>query len=227
MELTSDAHPARSNGRLVAWLVFVGAFAALNYAARFGSEMADDQEEVFYSWAFAVAAAVQFLINLVIVLLIAGGARRDVFAIARPRNWGSVLGIGIGAYVAIVIVAAATAPFGDATEEQGLVPESWDSSRATQFAVNAVFAVAVIPLIEEMTFRGLGYSLLRRFGPAFAVVSSAVLFGLAHGLVLGLPVIVVLGIGLALVRERTGSVVPCVLLHGLFNGSSLALSLTL
>ena len=57
----------------------------------------------------------------------------------------------------------------------------------------AIVICTFIPFVEELTFRGLGYSLLERFGRWPAILAVGVLFGLAHGLVLSLPVIVVFG----------------------------------
>ena len=40
----------------------------------------------------------------------------------------------------------------------------------------------LVPLAEEVIFRGVLYSWLRRWGVALAVVVSALVFGLFHGL---------------------------------------------
>jgi len=83
-----------------------------------------------------------------------------------------------------------------------------------------------VPFVEELTFRGLGFSLLARFGRAPAILLVGILFGLAHGLVLSLPVIVAFGCILAWVRSRTRSVFPGMLLHGLFNLIALVVAVT-
>jgi membrane protease YdiL (CAAX protease family) len=57
-------------------------------------------------------------------------------------------------------------------------------------------------------------------------VLVGIAFGLAHGLVLTLPVIVVFGCVLAWVRARTGSVFPGMLLHGTFNLIALVAAVT-
>ena len=56
--------------------------------------------------------------------------------------------------------------------------------------------------------------------PAILLVGLA--FGLAHGLVEALLVLVPFGIALAVLRDRTDSVYPGMLVHGLFNGIALA-----
>jgi membrane protease YdiL (CAAX protease family) len=73
-------------------------------------------------------------------------------------------------------------------------------------------------------FRGLGYRLLVRFGRAAAIVLVGIAFGLVHGLVAGLPLLVVFGSGLAFLRARTNSVYPGMAVHAVFNGLVLALA---
>ena len=47
--------------------------------------------------------------------------------------------------------------------------------------LNFLCAAVVAPLVEEFVFRGVIMQPLRRFGNVFAVVASALLFGLSHG----------------------------------------------
>ena len=52
------------------------------------------------------------------------------------------------------------------------------------------------------------------------------LFGLAHGLVEALPILVALGVGLAYLRARTDSLYPGFVVHALFNAIALTLAVT-
>jgi membrane protease YdiL (CAAX protease family) len=103
-----------------------------------------------------------------------------------------------------------------------LLPDRWEPDRAAAFAANCVVVVVVAPIVEELLFRGLGYSLLAPLGEGLAVVLVGLAFGLAHGLVEALPLLVAFGSALAYMRQRTDSVVPGMLVHGLFNGIALA-----
>ncbi len=47
--------------------------------------------------------------------------------------------------------------------------------------LNFICAAVVAPLVEEFVFRGVIMQPLRRFGNVFAVIASALLFGLSHG----------------------------------------------
>jgi len=94
-------------------------------------------------------------------------------------------------------------------------PTSW--RRAAKIAAGVVVVALVAPIVEELTFRGLGFTLLERFGRWPAIVLVGVAFGLAHGLVDALPPLVVFGMCLAYLRSRTESVYPGIILHALYN----------
>ena len=128
--------------------------------------------------------------------------------------------------LAIWAASAALAPFLDASDEQGLVPDGWDSSRAGAFVAFFLVVAVLAPVVEELTYRGLGFTLLAPYGTWVAILATGLLFGLAHGLVAGLPVLTFFGIVVAWLRSRTGSVYPSMLLHGVFNGTALLLSVT-
>ncbi len=95
------------------------------------------------------------------------------------------------------------------------------------YVVNSVVICTWVPFVEELTFRGLGYSLLERFGRWPAILGVGLAFGLAHGLLLSLPVIVAFGCALAWIRSRTDSVYPGMLLHALFNAIALVAAVTI
>ena len=219
---TARAGPDVSR-KLAWWLVLVGVLTAANYAGRFaGGEVPKD---LLYHWDNAVGGAIQFLVILGLALTIARG-RFDLFALRRPESWRRAAGYAFVVLVAVYILAAILGPILHPGREQGLTPDEWDSSRATPFFANAVVVCVLAPIVEELMFRGLGFGLLAaRFGVEPALVGSAVLFGLAHGLVEALPLLVAFGIGLAWLRERQGSTIPGMILHGTFNSIALAVSL--
>ena len=81
----------------------------------------------------------------------------------------------------------------------------------------AVFA----PLVEEMIFRGLVLSRLRKALPAWlAVVLQGLVFGFVHGQLVWIVYATLFGLLLGYVRLRTGSLKASILLHLGFNLSS-------
>lgn len=79
--------------------------------------------------------------------------------------------------------------------------------------------VVFAPVFEEIAFRGLLFGLLRRrFSLAPAAVISAGIFALAHGYgVLGFASVLWSGLVWAWAYEKTGSLVPGMVAHGLNN----------
>jgi membrane protease YdiL (CAAX protease family) len=214
---------ARFDRRLGAWLGFVLALATLNYSARISG--GPPPKDVLYQWENAVGSAIEFGVFLGIMLLIARGAL-ELLALRRPQSWRGALRGALIVLVGVYALSAILGPLLHPGREQGLTPDKWDSSRAAPFFANAFVVCVIAPFVEELTFRGVGYSLLRaRFGVEPAIVVSALVFGLAHGLVEALPLLVAFGIGLAWVRERQDSTIPGMLLHGTFNAIALAASL--
>jgi membrane protease YdiL (CAAX protease family) len=210
--------------RLVAWLAFVGAFIALAYASR--AAAGEPDEDVLYEYSTAVAGLVQYAIVLGIVLWITRGHRRELLALRAPRSWKGALGWSIVVIVVIYVVSAAVEPFLDPGEEQGLTPDSWQPDRAGAYAVNFAVIAGVTPIVEELMFRGAGYSLLARFGQVVAILVTGVTFGLVHGLIEALVVLSVFGIALAWLRAKTDSVYPCMAVHSLFNAVALIVAVT-
>ncbi len=92
--------------------------------------------------------------------------------------------------------------------------------------VNGILIAVLAPIIEELTFRGLGYSLLARYGRWLAIIGTGIAFGLAHGLVQAFPFLAAFGIGLTYLRSRVGSVYPGMIVHGLFNAVALTVAVS-
>ena len=213
-------------GRLVAWLVLVGVMAAFAYVGR--ATGGDPPDDVLYQYDTAVGSAILYgLIFCIVLLMCRGASARALLALQRPSSWKRALLISLAIFGVMLVLGAVLEPFLDAGEEQGLTPEEWDSGRVGAFAANAVVVAGVAPIVEELTYRGLGFSLLARFGQTAAIVVTAVIFGLGHGLIVALPILIAFGLGLGYLRSRTGSIYPPIGLHAVFNSLSLALALTL
>jgi hypothetical protein len=197
---------------------------ALGYGTRASQGKPDPQ--VLYEWSTAIGGLVQDGILLVLVLAIAGFSGR-LLALHRPRSiptTAKVLGIAL---VAIYCFEIAYSQLVNAGNEQGLTPSHWEPHHAAAYVANAIVICTWVPFVEELTYRGLGYSLLVRFGRWPAIVAVGILFGLAHGLIESLPVLAVFGAVLAWIRSRTDSVYPGMVLHSLFNLVALVAAVTL
>ena len=126
--------------------------------------------------------------------------------------------------IALLVAEALLETVLHATREQGLEPPRWEPDKAVPFALNAAVVVIVAPIVEELTFRGLGIAVLARWGSLVALVGTSVAFAAAHGLVDGFPALFLFGAAVAFLRLRTGSLYPGMLLHGTFNALALAVA---
>lgn len=134
-------------------------------------------------------------------------------------NFGfwACLGVTIGVYVAS---AAIILSFGETENE---LTKILQSSRTAVY-LTALMATFTAPLTEEIVYRGVLYPAFRKTaGAAPAILIVTILFALVHvpqyypsiGTILA---ICLLSLILTVIRASTGSLLPCVVIHTLFNG---------
>ncbi len=89
-------------------------------------------------------------------------------------------------------------------------------------------AGVVAPFGEELAFRGLLFPWLRdRLGLAAATLLSALCFALLHGVLVLVPALTAVGVALALLYQRCGSLWPVIVAHGAFNSIMIVMLYTL
>jgi membrane protease YdiL (CAAX protease family) len=87
----------------------------------------------------------------------------------------------------------------------------------------AVCAIFVMPAVEEWIFRERLQSwLLRRISPFRGIVLVAIVFSSLHFSLRAFLPLAILSGGLSLARLRTGRLLPSIVMHALYNASSLA-----
>lgn len=105
----------------------------------------------------------------------------------------------------------------------GYQPISPDMSMPQGIAPNILYfiSIAILPaILEEAMFRGAILQSLRRFGDGFALVVSAILFGIAHGNFIQAPYSIVFGLVVGYFTLYTGSLIPGMIAHLFNNGLS-------
>ena len=91
----------------------------------------------------------------------------------------------------------------------------------------ALVVIAVTPAIcEEMLFRGLILTGLRKLGPWTALLLSSALFAIAHASIYRLLPTFCLGLFLGFIVLRTGSIFCSMIIHALNNGLAVTLART-
>jgi membrane protease YdiL (CAAX protease family) len=165
------------------------------------------QEICFFMVPFAIAASKG--------ATLAESARRlglVAFQRLKALKW---MGAAIGVY--LVFVMAYVALIGE--------PEQEDfADDLGPLWVQILLIAIAAPIGEEVCFRGMLFGGLRERLPMWAAaLISAAVFGLLH-VTTGIsvvPPLIAFGFLLALLYERTGSIVPCILLHMLNNSVAL------
>jgi membrane protease YdiL (CAAX protease family) len=211
----SPASSARERWALVAWLAFTGALVALAFLARDGGGDSDGQ--LFFRYEFAIGSTLVYGIFVALTFLIARlfDNPREALGLRpfAPRVlWGS-LGVAVGG----LLLAALLEPIFHAGREQGLTPEAWEAGKAPAFVLSAIVVVVVAPFSEELLYRGLGIRVLAFAGSVTAVVVTAFVFALSHGILAALPALGLFALGLGWLRVRSESVWPPMAAHATYN----------
>jgi membrane protease YdiL (CAAX protease family) len=138
-------------------------------------------------------------------------------------SWSERVGFWTSAGLAILLLAIGVAftnyVHGEPTDIDKLI----QSSTASRWTL-AIMAATTGPLVEELVYRGVLYPTLQRAAGMFwAVVAVSILFTLPHvpqyySNVAVIAVIFILSLSLTLVRAFTGRLLPCFIMHLVFNG---------
>lgn len=133
----------------------------------------------------------------------------------------------LGVALAVSVVLQSTLLRNFPTAEHPIVQYTAEGGLGLWLAF--ALAVVIAPVVEEIFFRGVLYGGLRnRMGVRGAAAFSGLLFASLHPtLPTGFLPILALGIVLALLREKTGSLYPGMVCHALNNAIMLALALLL
>jgi membrane protease YdiL (CAAX protease family) len=142
------------------------------------------------------------------------------------RSIAAGVGFGIVAWIVSTLVLVAVTLL---LERIGIEPDAQLAEQAIAVIDPIVIVLAIVilaPIAEEIFFRGVVYNAwLREHGRRVALVGSSVLFAAIHLSLVSLLPIFLLGIGLALVYERTRSLLAAMIMHATVNGISVALAL--
>ena len=86
--------------------------------------------------------------------------------------------------------------------------------------VNLLYACMLAPMTEELFFRGVLLRTLAKSNQRFAIFASALFFGLVHGNLQQFILAVLIGIFLAHITLKHGSIIPAVIVHMCVNTAS-------
>src|SRR5438094_531957 len=181
--------PRVSRTRLICWIALVASVSTLEYSARFSGTAAKDARNEVYSYS-AFAGGLLFYALIFGVVLAIVYDRTDLLALRRPAAHAAVLALGVLVATYLWELVVVTLPIRNPGNEQGLTPTHWEPAHGGAFAANVVLFTVVAPAIEELTFRGAGQSLLAFTGRWPSIVLVGIAFGVWHGLVQALLVLI-------------------------------------
>lgn len=219
--------------------IILGVFAALAVffvlgAAIVGTAIAAFGENSFESdlaEAISIALLDVVLVFTVLVVIARKGAGLANLGFRAPRgSWPRMLGYVIIAYFAAIglvnIYGIAIDVFGlDQLEPAQQLPEDF-YDRDLIVILTGIAIVFMAPVAEEIFFRGFIYGGLRRYlNLPIAGLLSGTLFALAHGDPGLVAPFAGVGLVLAFLYERTGSLYASIGVHFVFNSVSFALLL--
>ena len=167
------------------------------------------------------AALVQEIAFLAVALFFAARVRRPRLADfgLRPTSIRRALAWMAAGMACFYLLAAIYVQLVGDPEQSTAQDVGADESQLALLAAGVLF-ICLAPIGEEFFFRGFFYGSLRTsVGPLPAALIGGTVFGVIHaptGLS-AVPPLVVLGIVLCVVRERTGSLYPCIAIHAINN----------
>jgi len=136
------------------------------------------------------------------------------FAVAVPVVYGSVV------FVSLL-------PIESELVSNPALPELVNPKGPISQLLLSVSVVVAAPIFEEIVFRGVLYRQLRgRLGLPGATLLSAAVFAAVHFSVTSFMPLFALGALLAVIAERSGGLLPSMLVHALWNGGTILIATT-
>lgn len=186
------------------------------------------------------AALTAYVDNAMLVTLISGAATVLAYVLSftmrrKPVLQGmSLKPVRVPVLAAAMLLGLALNPVVSLLLELLPLPEEWLDNYAESAAMLekgspvVIFLASVIaaPVSEELAFRGLVHTRLKRAMPTWlAAILSSVLFGALHGDLVWFMYAALLGLLLTWIFERSGSVWTSIACHMGFNGCAQLLEL--
>jgi membrane protease YdiL (CAAX protease family) len=231
-----DAPPRRNNMPLYLPFIPIGFYVVLRGAVKLFIENALPDlyawEEIFLGTVFGCVCALLAIGGIIAVARTTFARRLKGFGL-QPHTAGRDLAAAVVSLVCIwpiiTIVVFLTILSVQALGARGPGMERHEMLKMLllyrQLPVRLsmiTFAVVIAPVFEEMLFRGLFQTLIRRFVPSVwtSIVISSAIFATAHQNFAHWPALFVLALCLGYSYEKSGSLFRPIFIHSLFNATS-------
>lgn len=141
------------------------------------------------------------------------------FKPVSPRWLAIAAGMGIVGYGLNLIIQFTFLTWFGSSDPQGILHAAARGG-VLPFLLSFLGGAIFTPFGEEILFRGVIANALNRHGAFAGIVLSSIIFGLAHGVSVILPVAIMVGVLSAILFRATGSIWPGVVLHCVYNGTN-------
>lgn len=152
-----------------------------------------------------------------------GGIRRGLagIAVAYPIVW-------VAGWIITLLARAIAGDDAIETVAHETLRSMQANPRDPAWWTTAALVTIGAPIVEEIVYRGFLQPGIRLLigRPWLAVILPSILFAFVHGEAVpwhALPVLFVLSLALGIARARTGSIVPSIVMHALFNAANIGL----
>lgn len=213
---------------MVIWF-FVAQVLVVAVAIGIGVDVADELSQVVVTVVMQLVA----LLGIATWARVRGVSSWRVLGPVRPRWRHAWIGIGLGIVGLLIVQVVAfivNAAYPASEPPSQVLLESLGSSTSVTIAV-VVASVVMAPLLEEVLYRSLVFQSTRaRIGLPGALVISSLVFALHPELLNSLPALfglLALGLWLAAIFHKTGSLVVPIVAHATYNAANVALALAL
>lgn len=220
----ADFRTACKKAGLALIVIFAARCVADAVTALIGALMADCDAQITSS----VQALANILILYVLAIAVTSkllGYHFDGSLYKKPKRLGKAIswfvpmyGAGQAANIAVMAISFFIVQNRSAVEDTLTPIVSSGTGRGAWYLAFLFIQMAVLaPVFEEYWFRGVIQSSLAPYGNGFAILVSSLCFGMAHGNIHQFCYTVIVGICLGYVRYATGSIMPTMIMHAIFN----------
>ena len=184
-------------------------------------------ENAVFSAAFSIIASFiyMFVPFMIVALLIRLRDKQvNFFPFKKMNAKRALLSIPIGLTVCIganIVVNIIITLFENAGVKLSQQSDAMAEPKSAFALIITLVSTAVMPaLLEEFAIRGVILQPARRYGMAFAIISSSVIFGIMHGNLIQAPFAFMVGLCFAFFAIKCDSLWISVILHFINNGFS-------
>lgn len=197
-------------------LVVSGALGALFIAGG----VDDLAKSAGFNFSASLIQEIMFLITAIAFATVTGGVSAERFGLRRFRP--NAIGWLVVTFVAYLVISGVYAALVHPPRDE--LPRSLGADQGVGLAIaTGILVVGIAPFVEEFFFRGFLFASMRNgLGVWGGALLSGAIFGAVHLKPQFFVPLAVLGVALALLYQRTGSIWPCIVMHAANNALAFA-----